>query len=138
MDKNTLLNKVRKLDLPSGEYVVIGSGVLAVRGIREARDIDILASPTLFKELTEKGWRKKIFFKGVLYRQAIENDGVEVYSNTWIGKYRPRTEDILKRAEMIEGVPFTAVSDFLDFKKNLGREKDLHDVEMLEEYLVKI
>ena len=42
-----LFEEFRGLNLPLGEYVVVSSGVLAIRGIREAGDIDAIVSEKL-------------------------------------------------------------------------------------------
>ena len=36
-----VIAEVKKLDLPLGQYVVIGSGIMAQLGLREANDVDI-------------------------------------------------------------------------------------------------
>ena len=38
-----LLEELRKLNLPGGQYAVFSSGPMAVRGIKLANDIDIFA-----------------------------------------------------------------------------------------------
>ena len=49
-----LLDELIKLQLLTGEYVVFGSGPMAVRGMREARDMDILATKSFWGVLAEK------------------------------------------------------------------------------------
>ena len=48
-----ILQKVKELNLPEGSYVVEGSGVLDVLGIREANDIDLVVSPEVYEKLKE-------------------------------------------------------------------------------------
>ena len=53
------LAELKALNLPLGHYAIFGSGPLAVRGIREAADLDIIVSESLWKELLpkhEKSW----------------------------------------------------------------------------------
>ena len=42
-----IITKVKKLDLPLGQYVVIGSGIMAQLGLRAANDVDIAVTPDL-------------------------------------------------------------------------------------------
>jgi len=35
-----LVDEVRKMDLPLGKYAISGSGPVAIRGLREGRDLD--------------------------------------------------------------------------------------------------
>lgn len=128
--------KLRELNLPLGQYAVIGSGTLAVRGIRESRDLDIVAQPSVFEELKRRGgWKKKWFFRGMLTRRVIEKDGVEVFSNYHYKKFRPLTEDVIQTADIIQGFPFVSLDYFVAFKRELGREKDLRDIALVQEYL---
>ncbi len=57
------IKRVKKLNLPTNEYVVIGSGLLDVLGIRKAVDIDIVASRQLFKKLQKEKHKKKWFLE---------------------------------------------------------------------------
>jgi hypothetical protein len=130
--------KLKELNLPAGQYAVIGSGTLAVRGIREARDLDIVAQPAVFEELKRRGgWKRKWFFRGFLTRRVIQKDGVEIFSNYHYKKFRPLTEDIIQGADIIEGFPFISLEDYVAFKKELGREKDMRDIQPIEAYMAK-
>ncbi len=41
------LDELKRLDLPLDKYAIFGSRVLAVKGIRENRDLDILVKTGL-------------------------------------------------------------------------------------------
>jgi len=45
------LEKLRKLNLPLGKYAIFGSGILAIKNIRETSDLDIIAKKDLFDQL---------------------------------------------------------------------------------------
>jgi hypothetical protein len=138
MDKAEVIAKVKALDLPAGQYFLFGSAVLAAYDIRDARDIDMVVVPELFRRLRKEGWKRKWFFHGCLRRKCVEKDGIEAYSNAKLKSYRPKTEDIIERAEMVEGVPLMPLGDCLDFKKVLNRgAKDERDIALIEEYLNK-
>lgn len=49
-----LLWEFKKLNLPDGQYAVYGSGPMAVRGIKEAHDLDVVVARDLYKKLLGK------------------------------------------------------------------------------------
>ena len=54
-----IIDKIKELNFPSGEYVVVGSGILSALGIRESNDIDIAVLPKLHRELVaNEEWKK--------------------------------------------------------------------------------
>jgi hypothetical protein len=130
-------DKIKTLQLPFGEYAVIGSSVLEVHGIRNAKDIDIVATPKLFKEFQVKGWPRKWFFVRAFWCKALSKDGLEVFSNCNHKHFSKKVEDIIKDAEVIDGIPFMNLNDFKQFKASIAREKDIRDVQLIEEYLQK-
>ena len=46
---------IKDLGFALGQYVVVGSGIMAAYGLKEAQDIDLVATPTLFAELERSG-----------------------------------------------------------------------------------
>lgn len=53
----------------------------------------------------------------------------------WHGNYKPDTENLIKSAEIISGVPFLTLQELMKFKKALGREKDLQDIKLMKQHL---
>jgi hypothetical protein len=54
MQFEKLLNELKKLNLPPDEFAITSSGCLAVRGIREANDLDLVVSDKLFDDLSKR------------------------------------------------------------------------------------
>lgn len=106
-----IIEKVKQLNLPQGQYVVFGSGPLMIHGIRESHDIDLLVTPALYKKL--------------------EAD------STWQVREWPDGSNYLAKAEMIEGVSFAPLREVLKWKQAYGRPKDMADVRLIAEYLSK-
>ncbi len=48
------LEELKLLNLPIGEYVIVSSGPMAMRGIRECGDLDLLITEKLFNDLSKK------------------------------------------------------------------------------------
>ena len=127
-----IITKVKKLDLPLGQYVVIGSGIMAQLGLRAAKDVDIAVTPDLYATLRASGqWEEaerygKIFLK----KDAVEiNPPLDWESNA------TTAEAAIASATIIDGVPFMNLNDLVKFKRGLGRAKDLADIVMIEAYL---
>lgn len=49
----SIIEKIKDLNFPTSQYVVVGSGTLDALGIRKATDIDIAILPELHKKLCE-------------------------------------------------------------------------------------
>ena len=128
----TIFEKVKKLDLPPGEYVVIGAGILEALGIRNTHDVDIIVAQKLFEKLRESKIYKeeirwnKIFLIGNQIEIGIKLDW-ENYSTT--------IKEAINTATIIDGVPFLTLEETIKFKKAMGREKDFKDIELIEKYL---
>ncbi len=128
------MEEVRKMDLPAGEYAIFGSGPLAVRRVRATKDIDLIVTPELYTHYREQeGWNRRFYHAFFLRKGPIE---------LWkiLGYGRARKIDIqgfINRAELIEGLPFVNLNDFIYWKKIAGRTKDKRDVILAEEYLAK-
>jgi hypothetical protein len=133
-----IFEEVKKLNLPIGEYVIVGSGPMAAREIRDFKDIDILVSEKLYDELVKKGW-EVVEVEGVGGKfKVLKKDIFEVNTTLWHGDYKPDTQDLIKRAEIICDVPFLPLQELIKFKTALGREKDLKDIELINSHLQKI
>lgn len=128
----TIFDKVKELNLPIGQYVVFGSGPLAAYGIRESRDVDLLITNSLYIKLKNEGWEEKEWSDGGFY---LMHKDVEADDSWQYGKYNPSPEEIIKKAEIIEGIPFAPLVEVLKWKQSYGRPKDLADVKLIKDYL---
>jgi hypothetical protein len=126
------ISRVKKLKLPDKEFMVCGSAILDVLGIRKAQDVDILVSPKLFKQLEKDGWKRHHKYtttlehpKGISGAKQTLNFMKENYS----------LEGALPLATYIEGIPFMSLEMLVNAKTQLGREKDLKDIRLIKNYL---
>lgn len=130
-----IFKEVKNLNLPLGEYVIVGSGPMAARGIRECKDIDILVSEKLFDSLKNKGWNAvNLEWEGRKFT-TLKKGIFEVDKNFCTGKFNPDTNEVIKSADLINNIPFLPLSELIKFKKALGREKDLKDIELIKNHL---
>lgn len=128
-----------KLNLPSDQYVVLGSAVLQVHGIRQARDIDIMGTHDLINKLSKSGWKSKWVFRDWTIRRGVKTvvDGydVEMYSEKNIRSFDTEAKELIRTADIINGIPFMNLTELISLKKALGRKKDFEDIKMIKEYL---
>lgn len=126
-----IFKKLKELNLPLGEYVLVGSAPLAARGIREAGDLDIAVTPKLLKKLIDSKKYQKVEKYGKLF---LEADNIEIIPQLDWGAYSTTTEEAIKTADIINDYPFLNITETIKFKKALGREKDFKDIELLKDY----
>lgn len=131
----SIFDEVRALGLPLGQYVVFGSGPLAAHRIRESRDVDLLATPKLYKQLKRVGWEEKKWQKGGSY---LSKDNVELDDSWEYGDYSPAPVEIINKAEIINGVPFASLEEVLRWKQAYGRPKDITDIKLIKNYLANL
>ena len=132
MKKEEIISKVKGLNLPENSYVVFGSCPLAVAGIREARDVDMLVSKELFSELREKGWEELVKNPK---DKPLTHDVFEAHDNWNFSSYNPTFEHLLSTATVVDGIPFVALEEVRKWKAASGRPKDLADITLLDKYL---
>lgn len=132
----TIFERVRALELPEREYAVFGSGLLEALGIRRAKDVDLIVTPSLYGRLREHGWHE---VRGE-NATTLNRDGVEAalpseYVPASAGIDEP--EALLHDTLDIEGISFVRPEYLIACKRGYNRPKHLEDVEMLERYLAE-
>lgn len=132
-----IISRVKALHLPVGEYLVFGSGVMEINGIRPAKDVDLLITDELYRQLRTQGWRRKWNHKRVLTCKALKKGDSEAFTNLYWKAYQFHTKDLIAKAEMIDGVPFMSLKDYLFYKQHLPRDKDKQDVLLMQNYLTQ-
>lgn len=132
-----LFSELKKLNLPVGECVVLGSGILGALGIREIKDIDLLVSPKLFDELKFQGWVSVQKEYQNRPREVLLNGDVEAFKEFWLGEKDIDVLKMISEAQIIEGFPFLPLDKLVEMKKAMARERDLKDIEFIQNYLAK-
>ena len=123
------LKELKKLNLPKDKFAVFAGGVLAVRGLREVYDLDLVVLPELWLELAKKypvekteDGRGKIHF----------GENVEAVSQPSFGF---KAQEVIGKADIVGGIRFVNLGTMKKWKRKMGRKKDLQDVELMEKYL---
>jgi inorganic pyrophosphatase len=126
-----IFSRIKTLDLPFGEYVVVSSGTLEALGIRTAQDLDIAVTPTLFKKLRAAGrWTEEERY-GKLF---LSKPSIDIIRQLSWDAYPTTNEEAIASALIIDGIPFMNLYELKQFKQALGREKDLADIKRIEAY----
>lgn len=135
MNFKTQFDNLKKLNLPTSDFVVVGSGPMSVRGIRESEDIDVIVTPSLWNEMSKK------------YKVGINSFGVEILNlendietlnpvQSLFGNSKTiPVEEIFTQADTFDGIKFLNLDHLKKIKRELGREKDLRDIELIDKYL---
>lgn len=127
-----IIKRVQSLQLPAGSYVVFGSGPLALAGIRESQDIDLLVNESVTQKLQTAGWKQ--IEKTPTMRPFIKGN-FEVFHQWVVPGYETTVEQLLKTATVVDGVPFASLAEVRAWKQAMARSKDLADIELIDTYL---
>ena len=127
-----LLEQVRKLDLPPGDFAIYGSGPMLVRGIIEqVNDIDIICRGDAWRQAQTLG-RLKYLDEYALHVVSIDN-GLITFGTSWgIGDFD--IDELIDSADQIRGLPFVRLQYVSDYKRIARRPKDLLHLELLENH----
>ncbi|MCC6323412.1 hypothetical protein IT400_01325 [Candidatus Nomurabacteria bacterium] len=127
-----IIEKVKSLNLPLGQYVIIGSGIMDALGIRNAVDVDLAVLPELHKRMRESGeWNEEDRFGRIFLTKDVFECNPDI---SW-DQYPTTTEQAITSATVINGVPFMNLKELIKFKTALGREKDYKDIELIKNYI---
>lgn len=124
------LAELKKLNLPKNEFAIFGSGPLAIRGIKDADDLDIIVKPKLWKMLAKKYPVKDATYEREVW---IEIGNIDILKN-----WKPWFEDsdkLIEEADIIDGVRFVKLEHVISWKKSFNRDKDQVDIKSTENYL---
>jgi hypothetical protein len=95
---------VSELDLNVRDFVIFGSGPMLAHGLRHGiHDLDVVARGPAWQRVLEHGW----------------------ISADW------DADDLIERAQSIQGWPFAPLADVLAYKEILLRPKDYPDIAAL-------
>ena len=131
MEFDSLLKDLKKLNLPKNEFAIFGSGPLAIRGIRDSRDLDIIVKPELWSNLAEK--HKIEEFKVEPKKQFIKIGEIEIYPD-WL-PWLKDIDKLINTADFINGLPYVKLKYVIKWKEMFNREKDKKDIELIEKWL---
>ena len=132
MTGGEIIARMKKLNLPTGSYVLFGSCPLALAGIREANDIDLLVSGELFAELKKAGWQERRKSADDI---PLVHDIFAAHENWDFSLYSPTLRHLLASASVKDGIPFASLPEVRKWKVASGHAKHLADVALIDAYM---
>lgn len=125
------IKELKKSRVDLKEILVIGSGTLALLGLKSNDDLDLWSTERVFKSLkTNKLW-KPIMKHGRLFYET-DNGNIEI--SDVFPCTKGGIEGYLKRAMNVGGINFKSVDDVIAWKRCMGRTKDFQHIRLLEKY----
>lgn len=119
---------VRALELPPDDYAVFGSAPMLAWGlVAEVGDIDLVA--------TRSAWQRACRIETPETAPGGDQvvhvgSGIDIF-NGWLSL---DIDAVIRRAEMIDGLPVARLSDVAAYKRLLDRPKDRIHLELLEAF----
>ena len=122
--KDQIIDRLRKADFDAGEYWVVAGAAMVLHGVKEStRDIDLGCSSRMADMLQKAGCKVQVLADGT--RRIWYDDDIELFENWRAGEI-----------EIIDSVPVVSLDGVIEMKRQLGREKDLKDIELIRDYLL--
>lgn len=126
MTKLDIIERWKLLNYTPSEYWVVAGSAMVLHGLREATsDIDLGCTKVLADALESSGYKTTVLDDET--RKISVAEDVEVFEN-WL----------FDEVVIIEGIPVISLKGLLEMKKQLGREKDIEDIKLIKEALLKI
>lgn len=128
---NSLIKKLLLLNLPKDDYAVFGSGPMFAHGIKELRDVDLIARGKAWEKAERIGRVEKAKIRGgkVVY---VDNE-IEIFNFWGPGKWD--IDDLIDSAEIFEGIRFVKLGNVLKWKRLIARPKDFEHIKMIEKFM---
>ena len=124
-----LVKLVTDLDLDRHDFVIFGSGPLLAHGLRQSiHDLDVVARGTTWDRVSQHGSPAKGNINGA--PMTLFWGGLIQFSRGWVSDDWD-ADDLIGRAEIIQGLPFAQLTDVLAYKQMLLRPKDRPDIAAL-------
>lgn len=125
LKKEEITALLREAAFDAEDYWVVAGAAMVLYGIKDTtRDLDLGCTSQLADKLEENGYATELLCDGS--RRIVFSDTIELFEN-WI-------ED---QVILLDGLPVVSVDGMILMKEKLGREKDLKDISLIKEHLLK-
>ncbi len=133
LSNQELFKRVKEMALPLGSYALFGSAPMCIRGLKDCNDADLIVRNDIWEAYKEKtDWDYKITENGVEHIES--RDGYVEMWHDWRPWYK-KIDQFIADAEVIDDLPFVKLTYVLEWKKKFGREKDMRDAEIIEQFI---
>ncbi len=121
--KADIVKILKDMNLPLGEYWITSGAGLVMHGVKEATgDIDLGCTTNLVECYLREGCKYRVVDDNS--RIVEVNDKIEILEN-WL----------VDKIELIDGLPVGSLESIRKQKTELGREKDINDIKLIDEYI---
>ena len=125
MDKKEIINKLKSFPYSKEDYWILTGGAMVLHGIKkQTSDIDLGCNKKVADELERDGFLFRYTESG--NRHFKYGDDIEIFEN-WLNGTVTR----------VENMPVISIPGLVDMKRELGREKDFKDIELINEFMKK-
>jgi hypothetical protein len=124
------INKLKKLGYPLNEILIVGSGTMALYGLKENNDIDLWVTKRVYDSMLKDS---RFSPNG---KMLETKDGLIEADHRFIC-VKDKVEDHLKRAKVVNEIHFQSLQDVLEWKQCMKRPKDINDIKVIENYMKK-
>ena len=123
MNKADIIAKLRAFPYDLSGFWLITGAALVLYGIREETgDIDLGCSTEIADRLEAEGYLYRVMEDG--NRWFKFNEEIEVFEN-WL----------YDAVEIRDGIPVMSLAGIGEMKRQLGREKDLRDIRLIDAFI---
>lgn len=131
--EHPLVRRLIALNLDRKDFVIFGSGPLLAHRIRaNIRDLDVVTRGDAWRRVSQLGVPATGAVSGA---PMVHFWGGRIqFSQEWIFKIWD-TDNLIDRADIIEGLRFAPLADVLVYKRMLMRPKDKADIHVLTDLL---
>lgn len=121
--KEDIIRILKELDLPLNEYWITSGAGLVIHGVKKyTGDIDLGCTTNLFENYLRRGCQYRILDDN---SKIVElNESIELLENWFVDEI-----------EFIEGLPVASLESIKKQKAELGRDKDINDIKLIDEYI---
>jgi len=121
--KENIIKIMKDLDLPLNEYWITSGAALVIHGVKETTsDIDLGCGANLWEYLLQKGYEFRV--EEDSSKIMAINDSIEIIKDWFVDEI-----------EFIDGLPTGSLESIKKQKAKLGREKDIKDIKMIDEFI---
>jgi hypothetical protein len=110
----SFLMELDSLNIPKEDYIIFGSGPMAIKGLLEPSDLDVVVRENVYREMFGD-------------EEPIRIGNMEL-SYTWPDI---DIEELFNNVVWYEGYPFAHMEMVKLYKKQMNRKKDIEDLNLL-------
>lgn len=103
--------------------------------IRPIGDLDLLVTPQAFERLRSEGWKYELVTMNDRQREKISKDKAEAFKDFWWTNSQLEIKLGTIEPQVIQGINFLPLKVLREVKLAMGREKDLEDIVLIDNYL---